>query len=924
MDGAKPVSQPPYRMSPIELEELRRQLKELLEAKFIKPSKSPYGAPVLFQKKKDGTLRMCNDYRALNKQTVKNKYPIPLIADLFDRLHGAKVFSKLDLRKGYYQVRIAEGDEPKTAIITRYGSFEFLVMPFGLTNAPATFCTLMQRVLAEFIDKFVVVYLDDIVVYSNSMKEHEGHLRLVFKALRANNLYVKEEKCSFGLDEVSFLGHVVGNGKIQMDPQKIKAIVEWETPSKTTELRSFLGLVNYYRRFIEGHSALAAPLTDLLKKGRTWSWTPKCQLAFEALKDAVTKEPVLALPNFAKPFEVHADASDFAIGGVLMQEGHPIAYESRKLNDVERRWPTHEKEMLAVVHCLRVWEHYLKAATPFKIKTDNRAVSYHQTQKKLSSKQARWMDYLAEFRYDLEYSPGKMNVVADALSRKSIVAPIASVPEGQLLERIKEGMEHDQQAQTFKELAVQGRTARFWFEDGVLYTKGQRIYIPAWGRLRRDILKECHDSRYAGHPGTHRTLSLVQERFYWPRLRDDVEAYVRTCLVCQQDKVENQPPAGLLQPLQIPEKPWEGVSMDFIVGLPKSEGCTSILVVVDRLSKYAEFIPAPKECTAEVTAKLFMRHVVKYWGLPASIVSDRDSRFTGRFWTELFRLLGTALNMSTTMHPQTDGQTERINNILEVYLRHYVTVSQKEWARLLDIAQFSYNLQKNESTGRSPFEIILGFQPTTPKDIVTGYKGASPPAYRFAKDWQERTDIAKLYLERAARRNKKWADRKRTFRTFNEGDQVLVKLYQHGRVRGTHKGLMRRYEGPFTVLKKVGTVAYKVELPEGLAQLHPVFHVSLLKPYHKDPDDPSRNVSSRAPAGARDEYDKLAEEILADRIVRHKNRSPSKEYLVKWKDLPMSETGWEPVEKLWQFTKLVRDYEETKASGTMPNSSGGE
>ncbi|XP_015168928.1 uncharacterized protein K02A2.6-like [Solanum tuberosum] len=306
--GAKPPAMTPYRMAPPELEELRKQLKELLEAGHIRPSKGPFGAPLLFQKKKEGTLRLCIDYRALNKVTVKNKYPIPLIADLFDRLGQAKVFTKMDLRKGYYQVRIAEGDEPKTTCVTRYGAFEWL---------------------------FVVIYLDDIVVYSNSLEEHVEHLCKVFKVLRDNDLCVKREKCSFAQATVQFLGHTISHGEIRMDSDKVEAIRDWEAPTKVPELRSFLGLANYYRRFIFGYSAIATPLTDLLKKSREWEWADSCRDAFEKLKVAIIEEPVLALLDFTKAFEIHTDASDFAIGGVLMQEGHPIAFESRKLNDAE-------------------------------------------------------------------------------------------------------------------------------------------------------------------------------------------------------------------------------------------------------------------------------------------------------------------------------------------------------------------------------------------------------------------------------------------------------------------------------------------------------------------------------------------------------------------------------------------------------------
>ncbi|XP_039018028.1 uncharacterized protein LOC120149241 [Hibiscus syriacus] len=314
VENAKPPARAPYRIAPPELEEMRRQLKDLLDAGYIRPSKSPYGAPVLFQKKHDGSIRMCIDYRALNKLTIKNKYPIPLIADLFDQLGGARWFTKLDLRSGYYQVRIAEGDEPKTACVTRYGSYEFLVIPFGLTNAPATFYTLMNKVLQPFLDRFVVVYLDDIVVYSKTLEEHIEHLRRVFQVLRENELYVKEEKCSFAQKEVPFLGHIIGGGKLQMDKDKIRAIDEWKPPTK-------------------GYSKISTPLTELLKKDKVWEWSTICHNAFEKLKEAMVSEPVLVLPDYTKPFVVYTDASDVAISGVLMQEGHPVAYESRKLNE---------------------------------------------------------------------------------------------------------------------------------------------------------------------------------------------------------------------------------------------------------------------------------------------------------------------------------------------------------------------------------------------------------------------------------------------------------------------------------------------------------------------------------------------------------------------------------------------------------------
>ena len=655
--GAKPPARAPYRMAPPELAELKKQLGELLDSGFIRPSKAPFGAPVLFQKKHDGSLRMCVDYRALNKVTVRNRYPIPLVADLFDQLSGAKYFTKLDLRSGYYQVRIAEGDEQKTTCVTRYGAFEFLVMPFGLTNAPATFCTLMNQVFHDFLDKFVVVYIDDIVIYSANLEEHLEHLKLMFARLREHQLYVKQEKCEFAKTSIKFLGHVIEQGRIRMDGRKVRAIQEWKVPKGVSELRSFLGLANYYRKFVEGYSRRVAVLTDLLKKGRPWNWSEACQGAFIDLKQVLVKDPVLALPDLSKPFEVQTDASDFALGGVLMQEGHPVAYESRKLSEAERKYTAQEKELLAVVHCLRNWRHYLLGSR-FVVKTDNTAVSHFLTQPKLTPKQGRWQELLAEFDFRFEHTSGKTNLAADALSHKVELAHLkilASTSVAQVAtcirSKIKQELAKDPTALALIDLVRQGKTRQFWVEDELLWTKGPRLFVPKAGELRKGLMKECHDTLWAGHPGWRRTHALLRQGYYWPQMKNDVMEYTKTCLICQQDKVERNKVPGLLEPLTVPKGPWESVSLDFITSLPRVGELGCILVVVDRFSKYATFIPTPKYCSAEDTARLFFKHVVKYWGLPENIVSDRDPRFTGTFWSELFKLLGSKLNLSTSYHP---------------------------------------------------------------------------------------------------------------------------------------------------------------------------------------------------------------------------------------------------------------------------------
>lgn len=925
--GTKPPAQAPYRMAPAELAELRKQLEDLLEAGYIQPSKAPYGAPVLFQKKQDGSMRMCVDYRALNKVTIKNKYPVPLVEDLFDRLSKATYFTKLDLRSGYWQVRIAAGDEGKTTCVTRYGSYEFLVMPFGLTNAPATFCNLMNEVFYEYIDRFVVVYLDDIVVYSSSLEEHVGHLKQVLARLRQHQLYVKKEKCEFAQTEIMFLGHRISKGQVRMDGRKVQAITEWPAPTKVPELRSFLGLANYYRKFIKGYSKIVAPLTDLLKKEKRWEWSKECGEAFDRLKIAVASEPVLRLPEFEKPFEVHTDASDRAIGGVLVQEGHPVAFESRKLKDAEMRYSTHEKEMTAVIHCLQTWRHYL-LGTHFVVRTDNVANTFFKTQKKLSPKQARWQEYLEEFDFVWEHKPGKHNLVPDALSRRCIevVAAISRL-ESEFLPRIKEECLKDSVYEKLRQQVKDGMVRRYWLEDELLYAKGGRLYVPSSGGLRRELLRETHDSKWAGHPGQERTYALLARCYFWPKMEEDVEAYVKTCLVCQQDKTEKRKQAGLLEPLPIPDRPWQSVSMDFISGFPKVDACKSIMVVVDRFSKYAVFIPASHACPADEAARLFFKHVVKYWGLPEDIISDRDTRFTGRFWTALFELLGSDLKFSTANHPQTDGQTERVNALLEEYLRHYATASQSNWVELLDTAQFCYNLHRSSSTGKSPFELATGQQPLMPHEVAkTKSQGKCPAAYRYARSQQELIDEAKDSLSKAIRKMKKYADQGRRPREFSVGDKVLLKLppqvWKRISAKQVQKALIPKFDGPFEIVKRVGNVAYRLALPDRL-KVHPTFHVSFLKPYHEDSVDKSRMKARRAPPTVRKMFTGEVEKILNHRTKGYSKKNRRTDFLVKWRGCPETDATWEKDSTLWQFEDKVREYLNGVPTRTSDSSGGG-
>ncbi|KAI3821419.1 hypothetical protein L1987_08987 [Smallanthus sonchifolius] len=382
-EKTNPVARAPYRLAPSEMQELASQLQELSDKGFIRPSHSPWGAPVLFVKKKDGSFRMCIDYRELNKLTIKNRYPLPRIDDLFDQLQGSTCFSKIDLRSGYHQLRVQEEDIPKTAFQTRYGHYEFMVMPFGLTNAPAVFMDLMNHVCKPYLDKFLIVFIDDILIYSKTKADHEQHLRLVLDLLRKEQLYAKFSKCEFWLKEVQFLGHIVNDKGIHVDPAKIEAVKNWNAPKTPTEVRSFLGLAGYYRRFISNFSKIAVPLTALTHKGKPYEWGPKQEEAFQTLKQKLCNAPILTLPDRNDDLVVYCDASNQGLGCVLMQRGKVIAYASRQLKIHEKNYTTHDLELGAVVFALQIWRHYLYG-TKCVVFTDHKSLQHIFNQKELN------------------------------------------------------------------------------------------------------------------------------------------------------------------------------------------------------------------------------------------------------------------------------------------------------------------------------------------------------------------------------------------------------------------------------------------------------------------------------------------------------------------------------------------------------------
>ncbi|GJS27981.1 putative reverse transcriptase domain-containing protein [Tanacetum coccineum] len=522
--GAAPVARAPYRLAPSEMKELSEQLQELSDKGFIRPSSSPWGAPVLFVKKKDGSFRMCIDYRELNKLTVKNRYPLPRIDDLFDQLQGSSVYSKIDLRSGYHQLRVREQDIPKTAFRTRYGHYEFQVMPFGLTNAPAVFMDLMNRVCKPYLDKFVIVFIDDILIYSKNKKEHEEHLKAILELLKKEELYAKFSKCEFWIPKVQFLGHVIDCQGIHVDPAKIESIKDWASPKTPTEIRQFLGLAGYYQRFIEGFSKIAKPMTKLTQKKVAFEWGDKQEAAFQTLKNKLCSAPILALPQGAENFIVYCDASHKGLGVVLMQNEKVIAYASRQLKIHEKNYTTHDLELGAVVFALKIWRHYLYG-TKCTVFTDHKSLQHILDQKELNMRQRRWLELLSDYDCEIRYHPGKANVVADALSRKERIKPLrvralVMTISLDLPKQILNAQTEAQKPENLKNEDVGGMIRKDIPKeklepraDGTLCLNG-RSWLPCYGDLRTVIMHESHKSKYSIHPGSDKMYQDMK-KLYW-------------------------------------------------------------------------------------------------------------------------------------------------------------------------------------------------------------------------------------------------------------------------------------------------------------------------------------------------------------------------------------------------------------------------
>ncbi|KAI2643813.1 Transposon Tf2-9 polyprotein [Labeo rohita] len=830
--GAVPPRGHLYSLSAAEHQAMEEYVAEGLRAGTIRPSSSPAAAGFFFVKKKDGGLCPCVDYRGLNQLTIKNRHPLPLTNTALDTLSGARFFTKLDLRSAYNLVRIREGDEWKTAFITPTGHYETLVMPFGLCNSPSVFQQFINDVLRDMLGRWCYAYLDDILVYSKTLEEHTQHVRAVLRRLLAHQLFCKLEKCAFHQHSTTFLGFVISSQGVAMDPQKLEAVRSWPLPTSLKQLQRFLGFANFYRRFIQGFSATAAPLTALTKPSRgEFQLTPEAIQAFKKLCHLFTTAPVLLHPDLTKPFVVEVDASD-----------------------VGQRYGVGDRELLAIKWALEEWRHWLQGGSdPFTVWTDHQNLTVIRQTKQLNPRQARWALFFEHFNFHLSYRPGSKNTKADAISRQHQRDTISSEPAP---------------------------------------TPTGRLFVP--DHLRKEVLQWGHDSTLAGHQGVQRTVSFIDRAFWWRTLRRDVQEYVQACNICARSKTSNSPSTGELQPLPIPKRPWSHISVDFVTGLPDSQGKNTILTIVDRFSKAVHLVALTGLPSAKTTAELILEHVVRLHGFPKDIVSDRGPQFTAKFWQAFCRLVGTTSSLSSGHHPQTNGQTERANQQLECFLRCFAGEHQRSWARYLVWAELSNNLHTSSATNLSPFEVCYGFQPPVfeHQEPEVDVPSAQQLVRRCRRLWNHaRTAIQKAnqrYITQHRRRHPPG-------RLFHVGDRVYLSTCNIN-LKSDFKKLTPRFIGPYKITHRLNPVTFRLQLPASL-RIHPV---SLLPPVRIIDGGPAYTVR---------------------RILDSRTRGRGTQYLVDWEGYGPEERSWVPGRFILDPT-LIQDYRRRVSSVPGPSGAG--
>ena len=926
-----------YPLTYDEQKELDKFLDENLANGRIRPSESPLASPVFFIDKKDGNKRMVIDYRGLNKLTVKNAYPLPLTDELLQKWEGGVWFTALDVRSGYHNIRMREGDEWKTAFITKRGLYESLVMTFGLCNAPATFQTMMDNIFVVYTRRGDAgCYIDDVDIVTKldptgKLSSEEFHIKVVKQILqvfRENHLYLKPEKCIFMKKEIPYLGHIISGQGIRPDPVKLEGVTKWPPPTNLKELRSFLGFINYYRRFVRDFSKIARTLHDLTKKDVPWEWKDEHQQTFELLKKTLVSPPTLSYPSHDLPYLLETDASLYACGAVLSQlhkDGlyRPVGYMSTSLSPAERNYDTHDRELLAIIKALEQWRHFLQGTRyPVIVLTDHANLQAFREAKDLNRRQARWMRYLVNFDLEITYRPGRESSVPDLLSRRidhktedikddnkgEVLLPDRFFKEKHRINAISLSERHAPNllrdiylAQAADPLVLKFNMTKEsetvpvgWSKHEDIWCYRGKIYLPA--PLRQTVFRILHDDPSAAHPGRDAVMYSIRQNYYWPSLATDVPEWVQNCDKCQHIKIYPRKPHGTLKPIDPTPRPWGVVTSDLITGLPTCQGYDAIWTATCKATKAKHIAPTTSTLDSRGLYQLYLENVWKLHGTSDKLITDRGPQYASHFAKEANKNLQIETALSTAYHPQTDGQSERTNQEVEQALRSVVNFHQDDWVDWMPVVEFALNNRFVKSLGTTPFYANYGFHPRIGSlpQIETPVSSVED----FVKHIQQVQKDTKVSLQQAAEDMKRFYDRHRgKTPEFEVGQQVLLDNSDLAIDRPTRK-LAERRSGPFKVLAKVGTHAYRLELPPTWKSVHPVFHVSKINPYHEDPQNP--NFTNPPPDIIEGEPEWEVEAVLASRFIRNRLQ-----YLVKWKNWPDSENSWENEDNLENSPELV-------------------
>jgi predicted aspartyl protease/transposase InsO family protein len=823
--GTVPVKQRYYPVSPAVQLLINEEIDRMLDKDFIEPSDSPWSSPILMvSKKHTDKKRLVVDFRRLNQVTRKNAFPIPYISSILDKLKDAKFLTSLDLESGYWQVSLEESSRPLTAFtVPGKGLFQFKVMPMGLHSAGATFQNLMEKVFRDLIGEKVFVYLDDILVVSKSWDEHVSLLDRVFTMLFQSGLKINWDKCRFARPYVNYLGYIAGQGHLQVDPDKVKSVAEFPVPSSQRNVRSFLGMCSWYRRFIPDFAGLTAPLNDLLKVRIKFEWKEDHQRAFDCLKQKLISAPILSCPDFSHPFTIECDSSDFGVGSVLLQhinnEERVIAYFSKTLNRAERNYSVTEKECLACLMSLEKFRPYVEGSH-VTVVTDHSSLVWLHNIKNPTGRIARWLTRFGQFDFHVVHRKGKFMNVPDALSRNPVVA-VVDVHDDIVLSDTNDQWYLDLRTNI---LDTPDNYPLFSVVDNLIYkyvTVGEEhrnlLIVPA--DKRQDILKLHHDSATAGHPGFSKTMSRIKRFYFWPKMFLDVKRYVASCQLCQRFKTEKRPPAGLMKPKSSMVRPWSIVTSDIIGPLPLSRRQNRyVLMFTDVATKWVVAVPLRKVTSTEV-CKCLREKVIYQFGCPDVLLTDNGSQYTSKVFKDLCQVFQIKLN-HTPFYTPFVNPTERHNATLETMIAIFTHDNHRDWDVHLASLVFAINTNVSQSTGFSPAVLNFGREfrgPDEPYNFLDRnvlQEEFQPTVHRdqLAQELADTLSAARAVMTKASERQARYYNLRRREVLFRKGDLVWKRDYTKS--SGADRTISKfdpKYVGPCKVKAVRSDSQYVVE-----------------------------------------------------------------------------------------------------------------